>query len=439
MFHPEVVAEKQHQLETRHADQIPGGVLVRHSHDECWAMRDQLNSALDAKGLLARELTPAELTFQIHERWLAAIDYRYWSERWAIVAKETQDAEPLVPRWASQDLFLDRISGLEYAHHRDGHPDGVLINVLKARQLGISTETEVIVAHRATTQTALRGLVAADVREQSQYMFGMAELVIESLPWWLCPPVKVHQRGDLWQANTGASIATGWGKSARGGMQEQAKVKGNIGRGKTYGILHLSELSTWEKPEQIDGALLPGVPRRPRTFAVFESTAKGRLDWWHRQWTKTERNLTRFTNVFIPWYIEPDKYWQPPPEGWVPDELTQSHAEAVERDSPKWCLGRTIRLSADQLYWYEQTRAGFEADGRLYEFYEEYPATPEESFQYSGRSIFSAAVLERIRAQERRPVILLRVEPAKDIAQLKAWEREEEAKAARAPIESPHD
>jgi hypothetical protein len=425
MFHPEVVAANERRLLLQLGDVIPEGRLIRHSLDECQGRVAALAQAYDKKGNLLRPLTPAESQFILHERFLCFIDYQYWVERYAVVAKETQDAEPLTPLWASQVLFLSHLREMEYERHTGGHPDGVLVNILKARQLGISTMTETIVAHRATTQKTLRALIAADVQEQARYMMSMAELVIDNLPPWLRPPIRAHQRGDYWEAQvTNTTIRTAWGKSTRGGLQDQSKTKGNIGRGRTFGCVHLTEYSTWERPEQIKDGLMPGIPRRPRTFVAFESTAKGRYDAWHQQWLSTERGEGRFRNVFIPWYIEPDKYWLPAPEAWVPNEAAAQHAELVERTSGLYLLGRTVRLTREQLYWYERERAVFEADDNLYKFIEEYPATPEEAFQHAGRTIFKASVLERVAKQERAPIAVVEIQPAREIAQLAAWERE---------------
>lgn len=426
MFAPSVIATREAFFHDNLKADIPGGRILRRDTATCWGFRDQLADAVDDKGNPTRSLTTEEDAFITHERLLSTLDFRYWAERWAYVAKETQDTEPIFPLWTSQELLLARIGEIEAVRHAEGSPDGILINCLKARQLGASTIVEVILAHGVTTQRGLRGLVAGDVQEQSQYMFGMAETVITNLPWWLKPPLQAHQRGLRWAATTGSSLQAAWGKSARGGLADREKAKGNLGRGRTYSRVHLSELSSWERPEQINDALLPGVPIRPRVFGAFESTAKGRYDWWHEHWLATEKGLRvsgrRFDNVFIPWYIEPDKYWLPAPAGWAPAATTLAHSAAVEIDSPKWCLGRTIRLSREQLYWYESTRAAYDSADELYKFFEEFCSTPTEAFQHAGRSIFSAKTLERCKSYE-RPPILVRVRPAKDIAQLKQWEK----------------
>lgn len=443
MFHPAVIADREAKLHDTLGARIPGGRLVRSSRERCWGLRDQLADAWHPKRGEQRPLTAEEQTFIAHEQLLATIDRTYWMERYAFVAKETQDLEPLTPLWKSQDLFLAHVAAQEAARYFDGHPDGLLFNALKARQLGISTITEVLLAAAVTTSRTVQGLVAADVEEQSKYMFSMAERVIEHLPWWLKPPTAAPTTtGKQITFETGAALRAAWGKSSRGKLQERDGQKGNLGRGKTFGLVHLSELSTWERPEQIYDGLLPGIPRRPRTFVVFESTAKGRYDDWHKQWDQTERGIGRFANIFIPWYIEPEKYWLPVPDGWVPAASTVQHAEEVERDSPRWTLGPTIRLAREQLYWYEQTRRTFDdehlgseftADGRRVQtFYEEYPASPRDAFQHAGQSIFGVKVLERLKGYERPPVAILDIAPAKDLAMLAAFEREM-AKSAETP------
>jgi hypothetical protein len=424
MYAPEVIAERDASLVARYGDRLPGGRLVRRSHDECWAWRDQLADALDDDGQLTRPLTPAEDIFIGQERLLATIDFTYWAERWAIIAKEAQDAEPIFPLWASQDLFLRRLAALERDRWFGDHPDGLLINVLKARQLGLSTLAQILLAHRVTTTRTIRGMVAGDTPDQSSAMFSIAEQVIESLPWFLRPPsAPPTTKGTAVSFDTGASLRVLAGKSQRGGLQDRGKAKGNIGRGRTFGLVHLSELSTWERPEQIDDALLPGVPRRSRTLVIFESTAKGRYDWWHHQWLSTAKGNTRFTNIFIPWYIERDKYWLPAPIAWEPSDTTKAHAAMVEATSPQYLLGETYRLSREQLVWYEQTRTHWAEQDRLYKFLEEYPATAEEAFQHAGRSIFGAGTIERLTLQAHKPEVILLIEPAKDIAQLQEWER----------------
>jgi hypothetical protein len=193
------------------------------------------------------------------------------------------------------------------------------------------------------------------------------------------------------------------GKSMKGGLQDQGGTKGNLGRSRTYTVAHLTELSTWERPEQIDDGLLPAIPRSPRTLVVKESTAKGRHNWHHQDWLGAIRGrgqgavAGRFLPIFLPWYAHAS-YALPAPVDWSPDASTHAHAQKVTREGPVW-LGRPVTLTRAQLCWYEQTRADYVSKGALAKFLEEYAADPEECFQHAGRSIFThdqLAYLERL-------------------------------------------
>jgi hypothetical protein len=205
------------------------------------------------------------------------------------------------------------------------------------------------------------------------------------------------------------------GKAMRGQLTEDSgEGKGEMGRSHTFSGMHLSELATWEYPEQLDSSLFPTIPVAPYTFGILESTAKGRHNWWHRQWELSERGMGsvhKFSAVFIPWYAEPDKWRLRPPMDWTPSGPTLEHAARCEEQSHRW-LGKTVTLTRDQLYWYEGARAASEEKEDLAHFLAEYPAEPEECFQFSGRSIFPLALRERIKAQARPLLEMFLIEPA---------------------------
>src|SRR5678815_5146916 len=114
---------------------------------------------------------------------------------------------------------------------------------------------------------------------------------------------------------------------------------------------------------------------------------------------------------FIPWYAEPSKWRLKPPADWIPSDPTLAHARAAEDEGPRW-LKQKVQLTRDQMYWYERARSSAEAEEKLAQFLTQYPATPEESFQYSGRSIFPLSVRERIKQQARKIEQVWLIEPA---------------------------
>lgn len=427
MFAPAVIAQKAARLAAVFpavavSDPETGGqtlpwVSVEEAHQRAAALSD----AVDGDGspskpfAYARPLTPDEDRFIAGERLRWAVDFRYGAERYIKVNKGGETLEPLTPFWVSQELVLRRFIQQEEAWLRGEREDGCLATVLKARQLGVSTLSAALLTHRITARPNTRALVASDVTDSSAHLFEMSVTIYKNLPWFLrVPHVKFVNSGEHRHIHLGneARLLMESGKAMRGQkVEESGEGKGELGRGKTNSAVHLSELSTWENPEQIDTALEPGIPIAPYVVGIYESTAKGRFNWWHKQWLKAEKGLSRFDAVFIPWYAEPEKWRLRPPVDWSPSSDTEAYARRCEADAPRW-LGGRIDLTRDQLYWYERTRASFAESERLADFLTEYPAEPSEAFQFSGRSVFSLATRERIKAQARPVASVLLVEAA---------------------------
>lgn len=414
MYHPPLVARAQASLEA-----LRYGTLTRLSVAQSRAGASALADVWDPEArILRRPLEEDEQAFVVSEQLLYQIDFRYAAERYLLVNKGGRTLEPLYPLWVSQEIVLAQLAETERRQQEEGFEDGNFIITNKARQLGVSTLSQALLCHRYTSQPYVKCLVASDATISSGNLFAMGELMYRSLPWYLKPPsTKYVTAGEMRtiQLQTDSFLLMMSGKAMRGQkVEESGEGKGELGRSFTFTGFHLSELSAWENPDQIDDALLPTVPIAPYTFGVFESTADGRYNWWHNKWLAAERGNTgihQIAPVFIPWYAEPGKWRLRAPLDWVPSDPTLAHARAAEEEGPRW-LKRPVSLTRDQLYWYERARSAAEAEEKLAQFLTQYPATPEESFQYSGRSIFPLSVRERIKQQARKIEQVWLIEPA---------------------------
>lgn len=418
MYSQAVIQHRTKQVEAAFAASLPDGHLQTFPVDYCRAMVGLLDGIYDHdRQQPSRPFTQDEQIFVAHERLRIKIDFRYFAERYWLIQSEGQTLKPLYPLWESQTILLGELAYHEEQRWRAKHPDGLLFNALKGRQLGISTAIQALLGHRVTTQTYVKAIIASDVpaNSGSQGIFGMFELGFDNLPWWLRPAVKLRNVDSHLVLANGSSVIVESGKSMKGGLQDEGGQKGQLGRSKTFSLGHLTELSSWEYPETIDDALMPAIPVTPRTLMGRESTAKGRHNWWHEEWLVTAEGLGRCFNVFIPWYAERSKYWLPPPPTWVPTSETLAFAKRVEEKGPQY-MRRPVTLDQEQLYWYEQRRAEAVRKEALYKFLEEYPAEPEEAFQYSGRSIFSIETMDRLERQARPLIDVWRVAPASDLA-----------------------
>lgn len=415
-----MVQRAQERLEAAYQSALPHG-LVRYPVPFCEAMVRRLTPAVDAEGRLVRKLTPEEDAFIGNEEILTKIDFRYWAERYCKIST-AMGLQNLSPMWESQEIILGRLAALERDRAESGHPDGLLANILKARQEGVSTLLQALLTHRITTHTYVNAMTASDVPENSgsEGQFGKCELIVQHLPWYLKPAKKFHKKDTHLAFANGSWVTVESGKSMKGGLQDAGGTKGNLGRSKTFSVIHLTEISTWERPEQIEDGLMPAVPRSPRTLMGKESTAKGRHNWHHEDWLQSVRGRGRFIAIFLPWYALA-KYWLPAPVDWVPSATTLAHATKVTQEGPQW-LGRSVTLSRNQLYWYEETRATYAERGDLAKFLEEYAADPEECFQHSGKSIFTHEQLEYLDRLAKPPIAVWGVNPARDLSDIRQSE-----------------
>ena len=403
------------------------GRVERLPVSQCQQLTRQLASVLDPKKGLTRQLSPDENWFIRNERVMTKVDYRYCAERYHHIIRPDTGVSPLYPLWESQELILAALAEEEEKRYASRYPDGLVANVGKGRQLGASTICQSAVTHRATTQSYTKCMIASDVPENSGStgLFGMLELIVEHMPWWLKPQEKFHTKNQHIVWSNHSSVVVEAGKSMKGGLQDEGGQKGQLGRSKTYSCVHLTELSTWEYPETIDDSLDPAIARTPRTLWLKESTSKGRGEnWWYKEWKATEAGYGRSFNIFIPWYAEKSKYWLPAPDGWEPPGYCVDYAARVQRHAPRW-MRRSFSLSKEQLYWYYRQYEAAKQKGVLYKFFEEYPAEPEESFQYSGRSIFTPEQIDRLRNVARPLRALYLVQPASLITETRDAQFEE--------------
>jgi hypothetical protein len=420
MYSPQLCALHREKINEILAPVLPQG-LRDYSVEEVREFRDvRFKGLFDKKGQTTRELTAEETRFILNEQALTKIDYAYFAERYWTVNLAGQTLGPLFPLWESQRLILEQLSRVEWERYQADYPDGLICNVLKARQLGASTLVSSMLGHRLVTHGNVTGLLASDVPDNSDFLYDMFERGIDHLPWYLLPSVAERVKNDEMVFRTGSRIMVGASKSTRGAHDSSAQkggAKGQLGRGKTVSVVHLSELATWTNPNQIDGALEPGIPRSPFTLWIKESTAQGRgpHNWWYMDWQSAKSGRGRSFPIFIGWWAEKQKYWLPYPASWSPAEETLSHARRIVETSPRWTGGRVYHPTKEQLYWYETTRAEKVSKDLLEEFLQEYPADDEEAFQMSGKSVFKVLARERVRTQMRSLAGLVSIQSYRDM------------------------
>jgi hypothetical protein len=406
MYHSKVVEKRLNNLaDVLRRDLDPKFEFHDTSIDKIDHYSRQLEAAFEPeKETLLRPLALDEEVFIRHELNRCKVDFRYFANHYIRIKTKAQELIRLKFTYV-QELLLEKIANAELAAIQGKSGDGILLSVLKARQLGISTISEAILSHRAFFYGNTTALIAADIDERSAFLFDMTERIYENLPWWMRPHRTYHIKDkQMYFGEQDSLIKVVSSKNLQGG--DSGGDRGSLGTGQTIPLAHLSELALWENAYQIDDALMPSIPQHPRTFAVFESTAKGRGNWWHEAWLASMKGLSRRRPVFIPWYTDPDTYKKPAPLGWSPDQTSLAHAKRVSETSAHW-IGKTITLSRDQLYWWEWTRADYLERKVLHKFLAEYASDPLEAFQNTTIGVFPSDLLDHMRqTASNRPIIV---------------------------------
>jgi hypothetical protein len=354
-----------------------------------------------------RALTPDERRFITNERKLAALDFRYWCCRYARIIDWRRESILFTPNVA-QSIVLDIWGDME----REAL--AVLMLQLKARQLGVSTLTELAVCHRFQFHPRTAAVVASSDPDKSVVMAGMMRYCLEQQPWWLKPvTTKTKNAMPVEFGEINCTLAVEAGNQFSG-----------VARGTTPNVFHLSEVSTWVDPEHlIDAALLKAVHPTPDVFGVLESTAFGRDNYYHLKWEQAKvdwpRRQSLFCPLFLPWYVGYDIYpteamlrAMPIPTDWQPSDRTVNHAERARqyvKSNPllrkhlakgrwDWTLPRA------QLWYYETERDRYLRERQLNIFLSEMPSDDQEAFQSTNISVIDQDVLLDYRERTREPL-----------------------------------
>lgn len=389
-------------MEQKALERSTGVQLVRYEPEYSYAVENRLAELWDpAKGLL-RPLQKEEQEFIRNERLMCAVDWHYWSRyAWILpdAAVGSGDLMRFAP-WPSQQLILDEVARLEeiaYEQYLQKQPqDGILIAVPKARQEGISIIAALLKMHRLTMSPFTLAVTASENLDKRTALYQRDERLHTHLPWWLRPertePDIINERLTF-------------GKLDSSVLYQDYAQKSSLAAGEQYLIGHMSELAQGDQGSvnrfmELD--YFPAIPQSWRTLHILESTPAGAGGWWHPFIMSNYAGDGRWKVKFVPWYALTFKYTRNPPLDWEPNQHTLIHAQKVRDTSPEY-IGRMVELSKEQLYWWETTREEYRKKGSLPIFLTNYPATLEESFQFSSDSIFDYETIDYYRTRTTPP------------------------------------
>lgn len=347
---------------------------------------------------LSRDLAPWEARWMQNELTLSICDAAYWMTRYAYIRADNGVIQRFTFRTA-QRIYFEIISDLE------ARGAAIELICLKARQLGVSTVTELLDAHRVFFYYGVNAIIASADQQKSGLMVGMIFLAYDMMPWWMKPE---HTRRV-----ESAQPQFVFGSTKSGISVQHGKQTSGIARGTTPTLYHLSEVSSYSDPtDQIEASILRAVHPSPNIFGVLESTAAGDTGWFpEKYWYSKEawvKGRARFCPLFLPWFVAREMYPKPTflvthpiPERWEPAIQTREHAARAELYVSSTAflakhLGKDWRMPLEQQWFWEVGYTEALRTGTEGTWAAEMPGDDQEAFQHSFVSVFGHETIAEV-------------------------------------------
>jgi hypothetical protein len=310
---------------------------VEHSIEEVdrWAARLTSVFPCDDKGNIyqSRSLTKEEAQFIANERAMCVASCFYFLTRYYWIQVKTK-----VIRFSFRQGQWILWSMLCWLDEQGFSKE---LQILKARQLGISTLAEGIMLWMALCVPGSKLQIGSADGQKTQFMLEMLTFAkdrISDLYPWLPPDETRSKRASdrpiINFEKVGSTI-----------MVQHGAMRGGMAQGATPTGAHLSEVSQYVDPvKKIDEGLLRGLHADPSLVVLLESTgdATHRSAWWWKKnwiWNRDHfwKGEARMLPVFLPWHTTPELYpgeswiWQHPvPENFQPHQETLEHVQRCE-------------------------------------------------------------------------------------------------------------
>lgn len=269
--------------------------------------------------------------------------------------------------------------------------------ILKARQMGLSTAVEAIIYWWTSTNKNINSVIIGHEESSSKNLYMMFRRYYDNTNPLFKPSIRYNTRTDL-----SFERFDDTGKQVGLGSSIKTATAGNkaAGRSDTINLLHASELGEWENGEDLVASLLETVPDEEvmdkPSMMFLESTAKGRGNYFHKEFKAAASGSNNFMPFFFPWWIldtyerdhdvplgELSEY-----EEFLIDLMKKGHDVAGQHISID-----ESRIPA-KIHFYRRKAKNFESTPE--KLTQEYPSTWQEAFVASGKNVFNTLSLQEM-------------------------------------------
>lgn len=288
-----------------------------------------------------------ELPIRANVWWLIERYIKIDTKEGDIVAFQLNDAQIALYK----ELCLQRRRG-----------ERMRINILKARQLGMSTFIAALYIILTLLVPGQRAVVVADIAENAKKIFEKYQFMYQSLPEWIKDVIPL-------KADNAHELVVAYG--ARKSSIRVVTVGDHAGRGTTCQYLHLSEVAFWKDIKSVIKSLNQTVStKNAYSIIIYETTANG-VNEYKNMYDNAVGGNSSFKAVFYPWFLDRD--YRMDYNGFK----LMPHEEKLVKE---------LHLDLTQIAWYRFKLN--EMEGDLNSLKQEYPSTPLEAFITTGSSLF---------------------------------------------------
>ena len=304
-------------------------------------------------------------------------DYEWYARMCQTISAKGQGRDIPFTLNYPQRKYLKELEELRTA----GLPIDIIL--LKARQWGGSTLTQLYMLWiQLVHKRNWNSVICGDIEKQSSVVAGMLSKAITLCPLWASYHTRIRTTPYQGAQKTRV-INLGNSRYSLGSAQKPESL-----RSEDISMAHLTEVGLWKatkgkKPEDIVQSIFGSIASGPYTMKVLESTAKGVGNFFHRTWLDAVAGKNNFKPVFIAWFDIP-LYSKPI------EDYQSFIGSMTEEEHALFKLGATLEAIA----WYRDKRREMPDEWRLAS---EFPSTPQEAFQSTGRRVFKISYIQSTR------------------------------------------
>jgi hypothetical protein len=311
--------------------------------------------------------------------------YRYCNNNLYIKDKHAKIVK-FVPNVAQRAL-------IDYVLWCIQHNTPIRVIILKARQMGLSTAVEALIYWWTATNKNITSVIIGHEEKSAKNLYMMFRRYYDNSNPLFKPSIKYNTRTDLSferQDDYGNQIGL------NSIIKTATAANKSAGRSDTIQCLHASEVGEWENGEELVASIMQTVPDLPNTMIFLESTAKGRGNYFHKEWRSAEKGENNFVPFFFPWWLmtEYARHDDEPLgelteyEQFLYDLIKKGyHTPYADFDVPEDEIAGKIKF-------YRRKSKDFASTPER--MFQEYPSTANEAFIASGRAVFNALALDKL-------------------------------------------